>query len=153
MRQGTMSTSLRRNGFTLIEILLSVALIAAMFAVTGPVLNSFYLWNELNVTATETAQSLRRAQALARAGDHDSEWGVHVGAGQVVLFQGSTYAGRVASYDELFTYPTAILAGGLTDIAFSKNTGVPTVTGTVTFTSPQNQTKTISVNSVGTVSY
>ncbi len=142
-----------RSGFTLIEVLLSVALIAGAFAVTGPVLHSFYLWSELNVVATETAQSLRRAQVLARSGQDDSQWGVRIDSGLVTIFQGPSYAGRDSTYDELMTYPQAITASGLSEVVFVKSSGAPSATGTITFTSPQGQTKVITVNAEGAVSY
>lgn len=148
-----MRSFVKINGFTLIEILLSVAIISIMFVFSSPLLNSFHWNSELAVVANETSQSLRRAATLARSGQNDAEWGIRIDTGTLTLFRGSSYATRDSSYDELFNYATSISPSGLSEVVFSKLTGLPTSTGSIVFTSPQGQSRTIIVNSEGGVSY
>ena len=63
-------------GFTLLEVLLSVAIIALIAGIGTPVYQSFQTRNDLDVVTNTVAQSLRRAQVLARASDGDTTWGV-----------------------------------------------------------------------------
>jgi len=142
-----------KNGFTLLELLLSVVIIVIVFGLTIPVLQSFQSKNDLDVAIVTTAQSLRRAQSLAQASDGDSAWGVYIQSGSITMFKGSTYVGHNSSTDETFTLPSDINPATTTQIIFNKFSGLPTATSIINLTSNNNVTKTITINSKGTVSY
>ena len=141
------------RGFTLLEVLLSVAALSTIAGIGIPVFQSFQVRNDLDVAAVTVAQSARRAQILAEASDGDSNWGVEVAPGAVTLFKGDTFAARDAAYDETFVLPGTITASGLTDIVFAKMTGLPSAVGTLTLTSTINEVRLITFNAKGTVSY
>lgn len=141
------------KGFTLLEILLSVALMAVFAAVSMTVYQAFQERNELDIAAVTTTQTLRRAQMLSQAVDGDTNWGVKIQSGSITLFKGTSFASRDSSYDEVFDVPTNIIPSGVSEIVYAKFTGLPQSTGTITFTSSTNEVRNITINSKGTVSY
>ena len=142
----------REGGFTLIELLLSVAILTVITAVTVPLYESFIGRNDLEVTTEILASTLRRAETYARSENFSSSWSVEIQASAVTLFQGTSFAGRNTGYDEVYDLPADVTPSGLGEVQFTKFTGSPNVTGTVTLTSTTN-TKTITVNAQGLVSY
>ena len=143
---------LKKRGFTLPELLLSVAIIGALAGLSLPVYRSLMMKNDLDIAANTVAISLRRAQVLSQAVDGDITWGVKTQSGSIVVFKGASYASRDSMYDESFDIPTSISPSGTTEYIFSKFTGLPEVTGTVTLTT-ENDTRTVTINTKGTVSY
>lgn len=141
----------QRSGVTTIEILLSIGIIAILFGIATPLLRSFFIRNDLDVAQNTAVQDLYRAQSLAFTGEADSNWGVKVNTGQIVLFRGNSYASRNQAYDETFTTSSAITVGGTSEYIFSKLTGLPTSAGTLTLTSPNNEVRSLVVNSKGMV--
>lgn len=142
-----------RQGFTLVEVLLSVAVIAVLAGISAPVFSRLSTKNDLDTAVVSLAQSWRRVQALSMANDGDTVWGVKVGAGSITVFKGTSFASRDTNYDETFTLPLTIsVSGAVTEITFNKLTGTPSATGTVSLTS-FGDTTTLTINSKGTVSY
>ena len=137
----------------MVEVMLSLAIIAALAGISAPIYQSFQVRNDLDIAGVTIAQSLRRAQVLSEAVDGDTTWGVDIRSGSITLYKGASYATRDTTFDELFDMPTSITPSGLSGIVFAKFTGLPQTTGTVTLTSNANETRTITVNSKGSVSY
>ncbi|MBI5222369.1 MAG: type II secretion system protein [Candidatus Magasanikbacteria bacterium] len=141
------------RGFTLLELLLSIAVISVVAGVALPVSRAFQARNDLDIAAASAAQTLRRAQVLAQGMDGDISWGTRVQSGSITLFRGASYATRDASFDEVFDVPTTITLSGLTEVVFSKFTGDPTTTGTFTLTSSDNEVMNLTINTKGTITY
>ncbi len=144
---------MRQRGFTLVEMLLSITIIAILVGVSGPVYNSFVVRNDLDVTGQQIVQSLRRAQTYARSMEDDTAWSVEIQTSAATLFQGTNFGGRDATFDEEVTIPASITRSGLTEVQFAKFTGLPNTTGTITLTSNTNETRTITINAKGMVNY
>lgn len=140
------------SGFTLLELLLSVAIISLLAGFSLPVYRTLLSKNDLDIAVVTTAQSLRRAQMLAQAVDGDTTWGVKAQSGSLVIFKGVSFSGRDSNFDETFTVPTTIGLSGVTEITFAKMTGLPISTGTLTLTS-ESDSKTVNVNQKGMVEY
>ena len=143
----------RANGFSLIEVLLSVGIISILAGLSLPVYMSFQNRNDLDIAATSLASALRRAQVYTRGGHGDSQWGVSVQSGQITLFKGSSYVSRDTSYDEINTMPTSITLSGDGEVVFTKLTGTPDSATSTTLTSINNDTRTVAINAKGMVSY
>ncbi len=145
----------RQRGFTLIEVLLSIALIAILTGTTSIVYFSLLGRNSLDIAAWTTAQTIRRAQVLSQANAGNSGWGVHTQTGSVTLFKGSTYnssdaSNEVANIETNITTPT-------TDFKFDRSTGLPTTTApasafSIKLTGTQGDSRTITLNTKGMVS-
>lgn len=143
----------KNAGFTLLEMLLSVAAIGIIIMIGVPVYQSLQVRNDLDVGATTIAQMSRRAEVLSQTAQGDSNWGVKIQSGSIVIFKGTSYSGRDTSYDEIISLPTSITPTGVSEIVFDKVTGFPQTTGTTTLTSTSNEVKNININAKGTISY
>jgi prepilin-type N-terminal cleavage/methylation domain-containing protein len=144
---------MKNGGFTLLEVLLSIAAMTIIAGISIPVYGAFQTRNDLDITTVEAAQTLRRAQVLSQAVDGDTSWGASVHSGGITLFKGASYATRDANFDEVFDVPASIVPSGVSEVVFTKFSGVPQTTGTITLTSSANETRNVTVNQKGTVSY
>ena len=141
------------SGFTLLELMLSMALITMLAVGSIPVYETFVRRNDLDLTTQNVVAGLRRAQTYARASKGDSAWGVNVQSGTATLFKGTNFATRDATQDETIDIPDTVTPGGLGEIQFTAFSSAPNTTGNITLTSTTNDTRTITVNAKGMVSY
>ena len=107
----------------------------------------------MDIATVEITQSARRAQVLAQTVDGDISWGIKIQLGSLIMFKGASYTTRDTNFDEVFEIPTSITPSGVTEIIFTKFTGLPQTTGTFTLTSNTNETRNITINAKGTVNY
>lgn len=140
------------EGFTLLEVLLTVATIAVLAGFSLPVFRTMLTKNDLDVATVTVAQTLRRAQVLSQAVDGDTTWGVKVQSGSITLFKGTSFASRDTNFDEVTSIPTSIGIGGVNEVAYTKFAGLPQPTGSTTL-SISNDAKTLTINEKGMVSY
>ncbi len=133
------------------ELLLVIMFFVLMFGLTLPVSLRFYR-NYVADDAAETLKSvLRRAHAYAAAERQGSGYGVKILPGRFVLFQGATYASRIASEDERIDYPASISVTGTSDeIRFSPLYATSSVSGTIDIVGGASQ-RTISINGAGKI--
>lgn len=144
---------IRNTGFTLLEVLLSIAVIAILAGIAIPIYQLFQTRNDLDIATVEIAQTIRRSQILAQAVDGDTSWGTYIQPGNITLFKGTSYTARDSNFDELFSIPSSVTPSGLSEIVFTKFTGLPQATGTTTLTSNVNETRSITINAKGTINY
>lgn len=142
-----------KKGFTLLEVLLSLAAIALISGIFIPVYQLFQARNDLDIAVITYTQTLRRAQALSQAVDGDIAWGVYIKSGSITLFKGTTYITRDSNFDEVFDMPVNITPSGIAEIIFTKFTGLPQTTGSVTLTFNTNEARTLIINQRGMVNY
>ena len=140
-------------GFTLVEMLLVIAVIVVLFGITAPIYFSFQTRNDLDLAATTFVYVLRRAQTLAEGGESDAEWGVRTDPGRITLFRGSNFATRDQNFDEIFTFPQHIVASGNAEIIFMRITGIPVSPGIMVLTNASGALRTVSINVKGSVDY
>jgi prepilin-type N-terminal cleavage/methylation domain-containing protein len=142
-----------RHGFTLLEVMLSMAVLAVLAAVGFPIFQSLQVRNDLDIAVQTVVQSGRRAQMLSVASDGDATWGIRIQTGSTVVFKGPSYAARDISSDEISDLSGSIVPSGLTEIVYSKLNGFPGATGTLTLTGSNNETRSITINSKGVASF
>jgi len=143
----------KNKAFTLIEVLLSIALIALLAGISLPLYYTLFSRNNLEVAKNQVAQSLGRASFLSGASVGDTTWGVKVLPGSIIIFKGASYAGRDVNYDEIYGISSSVIPSGLSEIIFYKMTGFPVSTGSMILTSTNGETRTITINSKGSVNY
>lgn len=134
------------RGFTLIEILLSVALVALMFGMSSVMYQNVQYQNDLDIAVQSSRELLLEASRYAAASYDDSLWGVHFVTGTAVLFKGTSFDARDASFDETLDLFSVSVSGN-NEYVFNKKTGYPTGAGQTTFTSPATgESMSIDVN-------
>jgi prepilin-type N-terminal cleavage/methylation domain-containing protein len=142
-----------QRGFTLLEVLLTIALMSILFAFSTPIYQSLQARNSLDVATDTSVQMLRRAQILSQAVDGDASWGVRIQNDEITLFRGNDFASRTTDFDEFFKLSAAITFSGLSEIVFAKFSGEPSTTGILTFTSSTNEVRVAEINSKGVIHY
>lgn len=148
-----MEPASNQHGFSLLEMILSIAIITILSAISLPIYASYQTRTDAAVTTERVAELLRRAQVYARGMNLDSSWGVEIQSSSATLFKGTTFATRTTTYDETLTLSSSITPSGSSEIIFTKLTGTPAATGSVVLTGANNDARTISVNAIGLVSY
>lgn len=143
-----------RNGFTLIEILLVVILLAALMGLTIPVGLRFLSNEQLTSAGDDVIQTLRRAQELSRIQERDSSYGVFFTSSGYTFFKGSSYSTRDIVFDEIYELPSGVtVATNLTasDIVLGKLNGIPSESGLISLSNSAGS-ENIEINSAGRIS-
>jgi prepilin-type N-terminal cleavage/methylation domain-containing protein len=140
------------RGFTLIELVIVLAIMLMLSAIVGTLSSNTLPKNQLQSESETIVENLRRAQALTIAGKQDQLWGVHLTSSTLTLFAGTSYATRDTQYDQVRSLPAGLSVSGLTDVVFEAITGETTNTGTTTLTADAtSETVSITVNARGLV--
>ncbi len=149
-----MSKVSNNKGFTLIEAMLSLTLVAIISVSSISSYVYFQNKNELDVTVDITVQTARRAQILSQAMAQDSKWGVSMKSNIITLFKGEDYTNRDIEYDEIFDIAPIIEPYGVTEVVFTKLYGEPETVGTLIIKNTNtNETRTININEKGIFDY
>ena len=150
-----------KNGFTILEIIIVIAMISLVATVTAPLGIQFYNSQTLNSVESQIGDSLTRARSQSMVQKNDSQFGMCLNTAggfttSFVLYQG--IAGSACSTHTTINdeqYPilgntTVTFPGGVTEINFAKHTGLPSATGTISV-AWNGLTKTLTIDSLGTV--
>lgn len=140
------------SGFTMVEILVVIALLGILVGLSIPFYQSFQVSSQLDTTAFEIVQTLRLAQAKAITGENDENFGVHFESQKFVLFKGSIYQ-SADSANEVTEIPKTlnVFTSFGQNIIFSRIKGETSPGGTVTIRSDINESKTIQINVKGNI--
>jgi len=144
------NTDTANRGFTLIEVLLSLGVIAILAGLSIPVAVNFQRSGQLAETALSVRQAYARAQVLSRNQINDTSWGVYADTTGVTIFQGTSYATRNPDYDEI-TPISGVTVTGVTELTFAQLSGTPSTTGSTTLTNSIGDQILISINEFGVV--
>lgn len=142
-----------KKGFTLFEIIIAISILVIMLVVTLPKFSEFRLVQVQNATITDILSSLDKARSDTLNSLDSSSYGVHFETSKVVIFKGTSYSILDANnQDIIFASPASItnisFSGGGSDIYFSRLSGTPNKTGTLTITTG-NYSKTITIGATG----
>lgn len=140
------------RGVTLIELLLVVAIISTIGILSISFSSQFLTQNDVQNTSDQLVNSLRKAQMYSMTGRRESSWGINYSNDTITLFKGTAF-GQDPAFNERFTVNSNITISGLSgDIFFTKITGLPNNTPTITISSTSsNSSKTIMINTQGIV--
>ncbi len=142
----------RRPGFSVVEMIVVMAIFAIVVATTAPLLVQFQHRQKAGNVAEDVVQILRKAEHRSLVGERDSGWGVSFQSGQYVVYAGSSYATRNSSYDERrpVASPEYVFSGS-GEIVFSRGTGRPLAAGFVIVTHLSGTVRRITVGSNGAI--
>ena len=151
------------NGFTLVELLITVTIVIVIAAIGSMNLLGYTQRQNLNFTAQEIISVLRNAQNSSISQEGSLRWGVDFenpasGSDFYDLFKGATYAdGAVVARNTLhsgiqFDIPAS---GASSTIIFAPATGLPDASTTIRISLVSNSTvsSTITVNANGEIQF
>jgi prepilin-type N-terminal cleavage/methylation domain-containing protein len=143
---------LPRRGFTLFEVLISIAIGLIIVSLSVFATASFIKNRELEAVSDTLVTYLRSAEARAIQSEGNTSHGVSTAGGKITLFRGASYASRQTVYDMTLPYDSYFQFSGISEVVFAKQTGAPSATGTITVS---NGTKTtiITIYSTGAISW
>lgn len=148
MKYGS-NTSLFQTGFTFIELIIVVSLIAILSASTSPFLSRFVLTINQYSTVDKVVSTIKKAQGYSMSGKDGESWGVCKTGNVVRLYRGTSCSSN--SFQEDFDIPASVTVTGMSDTKFSLAKGEPTLAMSVTISSTI-ATKTVTVTGAGGVS-
>lgn len=140
---------LTRRGFSLIEVMLSIAIVTIIFGLGVFSFISINNINDLGISISYFKNSLFQAKVRSLASENDSGWSVHVATGTVTVFKGDDYGNRDNSFDNIFEISERISITGQNDYSFSKREGILVSVATTTFSFESNS-RDVGVNTLGT---
>jgi prepilin-type N-terminal cleavage/methylation domain-containing protein len=162
--RGNPKSGMAQPGFSLLETLVAVAMLSALTLLVAPLVSDQLSRGDNQRYAAEAVDALREAQANVMSGKNNARYGVHFESTKFVLFQGSTYSGGDSNnVTHAMTADTTVTAislspggsctlstgSGNCDVHFSSRKGVPTESGTITFTTSGSTVRTVTVNAAG----
>lgn len=145
--------SMNTRGFTVVELMLSVAVIALMAGISMPIYRTFQTRNEADIAAQMIAQALRIAEMHALLGRSGSGWGVYIETDAVTVFKGGSYTERDTDFDNIQALPSSVEISGDQEFIFPLGEVAPEVAGEVVITSMDQHTRSLIVNTLGMVEY
>lgn len=143
-------------GFTLIEVLVVVAILAILVAITVVALRNYGLKQNFELTVVDVRDGVSEARQKTLASINDTMYGVHVSSTAVVFFDGVEFVEGYAG-NETITLPDNITAttsftNDVTTATFTRLTGTASATGTLTLTDTRSlRTATITIEQLGIV--
>lgn len=140
------------QGLTAIEVLTAIGIVAVIFSL-GLILGiDFYRSYAMNSERDVLISSLMKARSRAANNINQSAHGVYLTADKIVIFQGSSYSGRNALYDQDIKLSESVSKSGLNETVFQQLTAESSASGTIILSNSQ-RTINISVNNEGKIDY
>jgi len=148
-----------RLGFTLVELLMVIAISLILAVVAVPIYGSLQVKSQINESTSLLIQNLRISKEKSMARFSDSAHGIKFFSDSYVAYQGNSYSTRTASYDRNFDLGGEVElqwslsgSGQSDEVNFSKGLGNPDMVGTIEVASQTiGSSKTIEINEIGTV--
>ncbi|HDQ22549.1 MAG TPA: prepilin-type N-terminal cleavage/methylation domain-containing protein [Candidatus Uhrbacteria bacterium] len=141
-----------KKGFTLVEVLVVMAVIFFLAVIIIPVSLNFYNLQVFNETHEQIIGLLKQARSNAFIQKNNADFGLYFGDKQMVLFQGPSYGQRDESQDFSLKLPALVEISGFSEIVFSQGSALPKQSGSLLIKSGQKQ-KEIIINEQGLISY
>jgi prepilin-type N-terminal cleavage/methylation domain-containing protein len=143
-----------RNGFSLIEILVGVVIIALVVGGVGFSFSSYAARKELESAHARVIALIAHARQKTLAGEHAAAWGVHFETEQAVLFKVPWNPSGVDNRVERMPRRASISSLAFTNdaVVFARLTGAANA-GSVTLSLRRDASvfRTISVNALGII--
>lgn len=112
-----------QSAFTLIEMLVAIAIMTIIFALVGPIAYNFYFDYQFDSDYGLLNSVLRYARNLSMVNHNEADHGLYITSSNFVVFQGASYAARDASQDKSFPRSASIVVAGPTELLFTALSG------------------------------
>ncbi len=142
------------KGITLLEVILSITILAVLVVVSTPFFIGLMSKNKLDSACVLSAQGVRRAMIKAQSADNNDSWGISLQPGKIIIFKGASFANHDSAYDMVTPLEAGVVFSGDTEFVFEKLTGELTSDKSFIISAGDaGGTRTVSVNYKGALSY
>lgn len=142
-------SNLKNQGFTLVEMLLSIAIIGVIFGFSLPLYQSLQNKNNLELASDLTIDNFRLARTMAISQASNSAWGLYASTSDLFIFQGNSFNTRLVDSDVVSHLPDGVRVSGTIEFIFERLSGSPQATGTLILINSFGQQKIITINERG----
>jgi Tfp pilus assembly protein FimT len=142
----------KNTGFSLVEILVIISIIAIFATISTTVYTSLRSKNSLEIATNDIVGAMRLAKTYSEQVNSDSKWGVYITSEELTIFSGTSYASRDTNKDKLLKLPGSVSVSGMTEVVFEKSSGITNTTGNISVNGIDG-VKNISINEKGTITY
>lgn len=148
----------RKLGFTFVEILIVLAIIALIATISAVAFKNMYDASALRAAGNEVYEALIDSRTKTLASNGATVYGVHVSSTTVERFTGDTYVSGDAE-NEVYVFEGGVTAAGTlvtsgTNVIFARLTGEPSATGTIAVRKQDGTgTTTITVHGSGLIEF
>ena len=142
-----------KKGFSVVEMLFVIAIMGIILSVTMYSYSTMRIKKQVEVAVDSINFRLEEAKTNALSGKGGASFGIQFGTSTYTYFKGSSYSSSDASNITTSISGAIIstnLTGAASSVIFTRITGVPQVTGTITITSTTNASTT-AVITIGTL--
>jgi len=146
-----------KSGFTLVELLVTLAIISILAVVIFNALSNFRKNQALTMDTETVVEILRQARNQTLTSKNSSVYGVHFASPDITIFTGAVYDPNSTTNIKFVlsstdTILSVNLNGAGSDVIFKRLTGETDQYGTVVISSPQiSKTKTVTIYKTGLV--
>jgi len=150
------------RGFTLVEIIITITVLAIIFALSAPVFRNLQANLDSVGEIREIIGSIRYAQSRTLASEGASQYGIYFSTSappqSYTLFKGESYVSRMSQYDIVRQLKKTIISAadlsGGSEVVFDRITGLTSQQGHISFYSADNPAETadLYISSSGQVS-
>lgn len=120
-------------GFTVIELMLVLAIIGILAVFVTPISFRFYNTQQQVESHRTVLETLRRAQLTAQYEGAGVSVGVKLLPEEIIIFEGDSYATRDVSADIVRTFDRALHLAGDSEVVFSPASGAPDAAKTFSY--------------------
>lgn len=149
---------MKQYGFTIVEILIGLAILGIISAITFASFSGLNSANALHASVGLVASNIEQARSLTLASHQGEQYGVHLGTTSITMFTGAHYGASDADnvtidIDRHVEISNVTLSGGGSDILFQRLTGATHQSGTITLSlkDDSSSTKIITIDATGII--
>lgn len=145
------------TGFTLIELLVVIGITGILLSLSLFVGNDFYRVYALSSERDNLISYIRKARSRALSNYNQSSHGFAVSSSRYIIFQGSSYASRSSTWDQIFNISPGIIMNWQTEssskeIVFSPLAATSSASGTI-YLNDGISTSSIQINYEGRIDW
>lgn len=146
-----------KKGFTLLEVLVALALLAILFAIILPRFSGDKELQTINSTSQDIVSALDKARSETLASVNATTYGVYFTPTQIIVFSGTSYTASPSNAIETISISSPATISDVylnsTDatsgtVYFNRLNGLPSASGTITV-STTNYSQTINILNTG----